>query len=164
MFQNLQQGDTVYVIDKSGVPFLKIGQVTSKGAPVAVAPSQTNGLMFGLNQQMELTIRASVDGKEGDFPHLLTTESTHDYGSMVVADTREGALSEIDKIRVKAQGELDRKEANEKTVDACEEMSKKLNPTYAKEKARDEAIESLSGRMTDIESSLGQILELLNKK
>ncbi len=164
MFQNLRQGDTIYVIDKSGVPYLKIGQVTSIGNPVAVAPTQTNGLMLGLNQLMEITVRASVDGNEGDFPHLLTTEGTHDYGNMVVTDTREGALSEIDKIRMKAQGELDRRETNEKTVDACEEMSKTLNPAYAKEKARDEALESLSDRLDGMESTMGQILELLNKK
>ena len=164
MFQNLQQNDTIYVIDKSGVPQLKIGQVVHKSTPMAVAPTQTSGLMLGMNQQMEITLRAIVDGHEGDFPHLLTTECSHDYGNMVVVDTREAALSEIDKIRMKAQGELDRTEHNKLTVASCEEMSKTLNPSYAKEKERDEAIGKLSSRLNGIESSMEQILKLLNKK
>lgn len=164
MFQNLRQNDTIYVIDKTDVPVLKIGQVIDKGNPMPVTPTQTSGLMMGMNQRLELTIRAKVDGVEGDFPHLLTDESTHDYGNMTVADSRESALSEIDKIRMKAQGELDRQELNEKTVESCEDMSKTLNPTYAKEKERDEAIDNLNSRMKGIESNVSQILKLLNKK
>ena len=164
MFQNLRQNDTIYVIDKTDVPVLKIGQVIDKGNPMPVTPTQTSGLMMGMNQRLELTIRAKVDGVEGDFPHLLTDESTHDYGNMTVADSREAALGEIDKIRMKAQGELDRQELNEKTVEACEDMSKTLNPTYAKEKERDEAIDNLNSRMKGIESNVSQILKLLNKK
>lgn len=164
MFQNLRQNDTIYVIDKTDVPVLKIGQVIDKGNPMPVTPTQTSGLMMGMNQRLELTIRAKVDGVEGDFPHLLTDESTHDYGNMTVADSREAALGEIDKIRMKAQGELDRQEMNEKTVESCEDMSKTLNPTYAKEKERDEAIDNLNSRMKGIESNVSQILKLLNKK
>lgn len=164
MFQNLRQGDTIYVIDKSGVPFLKMGVVVHKGNPMAVTPTQTNGLMLGMNQQMEITLRANVSGQEGDFPHLLTIEDTHDYGNMVVAGTREAALSEIDKIRMKAQGELDRKEYNENTVASCEEMSKTLNPAYAKEKERDEAIGNLNSRLDGIEDTMSQILKHLNSK
>ena len=164
MFQNLRQSDTIYVIDKSGVPFLKTGLIVNKSNPMAVTPAQTNGLMLGLNQQMEITLRANVNGQEGDFPHLLTTEDTHDYGNMVVASTREAALSEIDKIRMKSQGELDRKEFNEKTVESCEEMSKTLNPAYAKEKERDEAIGNLNSRLDGIEDTMSQILKHLNNK
>ena len=163
MFQNLRENDAIYVIDKTGVPYLKIGQVLKVGSPIAATPTQTNGLLMGLNQQMEITVRANVDGQEGNFAHLLTNENVHDYGNMVVTESREAALSEIDKIRMKSQGELDRREINEQTVDACEEMSKTLNPTYAKEKERDEAIDKLSGRLDNMEGSIAQILKILNK-
>lgn len=143
---------------------MKMGVVVNKSNPIPATPTHTNGLMLGMNQQMEITLRANVGGQEGDFPHLLTTEDTHDYGNMVVAGTRESALSEIDKLRMRAQGELDRKEQNEKTVASCEDMSKTLNPAYAKEKERDEAIGSLSSRLDGIESAMSQILKAINKK
>ena len=90
----------------------------------------------------------------------------NDYGNMLIAETREAALSEIDKIRMKSQGELDRQEINEQTVTACEEISKTLNPTYAKEKERDAAISSLGGRLDSLESGMAEILEYIknNKK
>lgn len=164
MFQNLHQNDTIYIIDKNGVPSLKTGLFIDKTAPTTVTPSQTNGLMMNMNLQYEFTIRASVDGQEGKFPNILTTEVVHDYGNMVVASTRESALSEIDKIRIKSQGELDRREINELTVGSCEEMSRTLNPSYAKEKERDEAMEEFGNRLDGIESSMEKILKLLNKK
>lgn len=164
MFQNLKVNDAIYVIDKSGVPSLKIGQVVSVGKPMPANPVQTPGLMMGLNQQFQITIRAKVDGQEGDFNQLLTTENVHDYGNMLITDSRESLLSEIDKIRMKSQGELDRQKVNEQTVVACEEMSKTLNPEYAKEKERDEAISSLGGRLDNIESMLTKFMERLNNK
>lgn len=164
MFQNLKVNDALYVIDKSGVPSLKIGQVVSVGKPMPANPVQTPGLMLGMNQQFQITIRAKVDGQEGDFNQLLTTESVHDYGNMLITDSRESLLSEIDKIRMKSQGELDRQQVNEQTVVACEEMSKTLNPEYAKEKERDEAISSLGGRLDNIESMLTKFMERLNNK
>lgn len=164
MFQNLKVNDALYVIDKSGVPSLKIGQVVNVGKPMPATPVQTPGLMMGLNQQFQITIRAKIDGQEGDFNQLLTTESVHDYGNMIITDSRETLLSEIDKIRMKSQGELDRHDLNEQTVAACEEMSKTLNPEYAKAKERDEAISKLGGRLDSIESMLTQFMEQLNNK
>lgn len=165
MFQNLKQNDALYVIDKSsGVPSLKIGQVVSVGKPMPANPVQTPGLMLGMNQQFQIAIRAKVDGQEGDFGQLLTTESVHDYGKMLIIDNREALLSEIDKMRMKAQGELDRRELNEQTVAACEEMSRTVNPEYAKEKERDEAISSLGGRLDNIESMLSKFMEQINNK
>lgn len=164
MFQNLKVNDALYVIDKSGVPSLKIGQVVSVGMPMPATPVQTPGVMLGLNQQYQITIRAKIDGQEGDFNQLLTNESVHDYGNLIVTDSRETLLSEIDKIRMTSQGELDRQDLNEKTVMACDEMSKTLNPEYAKAKERDEAISRLGGRLDNIESMLSKFMEQLNNK
>lgn len=162
MFQNLKVNDAIYVIDKSGVPSLKIGQVVNVGKPMPATPVQTPGLMMGLNQQFQITIRAKIDGQEGDFSQLLTTESVHDYGNMIITDSRESLLSEIDKIRMTSQGELDRHDLNEQTVVACDEISKSLNPEYAKEKERDEAISKLGGRLDGIEGMLAKLMEQIN--
>ena len=163
MFQNLKQNDALYVIDKSnGVPSLKIGQVVNVGKPMPATPVQTPGMMLGLNQQFQITIRAKIDGQEGDFSQLLTNESVHDYGNVIITDSREAVLSEIDKIRMKSQGELDRHDLNEQTVVACDDMAKTVNPEYAKEKERDEAISNLGGRLDNLESGMAKILEYIN--
>lgn len=163
MFQNLRQGATIYVMDKTEkVPVLKMGQVVNVGAPAPVYNTNPT-LMTGFNAKMEMTIRASVDGAEGDFAHLPCDQGVHDYGSTVVADSQEAMLAVVDNVEREAQQRIDNRENDEKTVAACGEMKKTLNPNYAKEMARDEELKNLSGRLDGIEDSVSQILKLLNK-
>jgi hypothetical protein len=164
MFQNLRQGNTLYVLDKSDVPVLRIGEVVSVGNPTPVYNTQTAGLTIGMQPKMEISIRCRVDGKEGDFAHLPIEQNVHDYGDMLVADSREAMLSEVDNLKQRAQAVLDKVEYSKATITACGEMFKTLNPNYAKEQERDEAITSLSDRLNGIESSITQILKTLNKK
>jgi len=162
MFQNLRQGSTLYIIDKTGdAPVFKTGQVVSVGNP---APVYNNQFTMGMQPKFEITVRAKVDGKEGDFAHLPAAMDVHDYGAMFVSDSREAVLNEIGNICQTAQDELDRADKNKAIVAACREMSKAINPSYAKEAERDEAIDSLSSRLDGIESSMAEVLKLLNKK
>ena len=164
MFQNLRQGNTLYVLDKGDVPVLRIGEVVSVGNPAPVYNTQTAGLTIGMQPKMEMSVRCRVDGKEGDFAHLPIEQNIHDYGNMLVADSREAMLSEVDNIKQRAQAVLDKVDSSKATIAACGEMFKVLNPNYAKEQERDEAITSLSDRLDGIESSITQILKTLNKK
>lgn len=163
MFQNLRQGNTLYVIDKSGVVTLKVGQIVSVGNPTPVYNTQTAGLTIGIQPKMEVLVRAKVDDKEGDFPNLPADRNVHDYGTMVVTDSREAALSEVDAIKQCAQGVLDSVPHNEATIAACDEIFKALNPSYAKEQERDAAISSLSQRLDGFEKTLVNIEKLLSK-
>ena len=163
MFLNLRQGATIYVLDKSGkIPVLKTGQVINVGNPTPTYNAQPN-LMTGFQQKMEIAIRAKVDGIEGEFAHLPTDQSVYNYGNMVVADSQEAMLGEVENVSREAQQRLDNRENDEKTIEACGEMYKVLNPHYAKEKERDDELKAFSTRLDGIENSVGQILELLNK-
>lgn len=164
MFQSLRQGSTIYVLEKSDIPTLKMGQVLNVGQPTPVYNTQTAGITMGLHPTMEVAIRAKVEDKEGDFSHLPAGQSVYDYGNMVVADSREAMLSEIDNISRNAQQRLDSRDKDEATVAACRDMFKKLNPNYAKEVERDEAIGNLNSRLDGIETTMSQVLKLLNKK
>lgn len=164
MFQNLRQGNTLYILDKSDVPVLKMGQVVNVGQPTAVYNTKTAGLTMGLQPKMELTIRAKVDDKEGDFSHLPADMTVHDYGNMIVTDNREAMLSEVDSLKQGAVQILESVERSKATIAACDEMFKVLNPSFAKEMARDEAIGNLNERLNGIESTMSQMLKLLNKK
>ena len=42
-------------------------------------------------------------------------------------------------------------------ISACEKILKELNPIYAKEQERDEAIDNISGRMDRIEGILARL-------
>lgn len=164
MFQSLRPNDTIYILDKADVPSLRTGQVVNVSAPTPVYNTQTIGVTMGMQTTKEVLVRAKVDEKEGDFAHLPAEGTVKDYGNMIVTDSREAMLSEVDKIRMNAQNELNREELNKSTVSACDEMFKTLNPNYAKELERDQAIDNLNSRLNGIENSMSQILKLLNKK
>ena len=164
MFQNLRQGSVLYVLEKSEKPVLKMGEVVSVGAPTPMYNTQTAGLTMGFQPTMEVVVRAKVDGKEGDFPHLPATNGVHDYGNMVVTDSREAMLGEVDTLKRTAENVLASVERNENVVSECDTILKSLNPDYAKAKERDEAISNLNNRLDGIESTMSQVLKLLNKK
>ena len=48
-------------------------------------------------------------------------------------------------------------EQHKSNISACENILKELNPIYAKEKERDEAIDNISGRMDRIEDILARL-------
>lgn len=163
MFQNLRQGNQIYILEKGEKPSLKIGQVLKVGSPTAVYNTQTTGIMNGFQPKMEIVVRANVDGTEGDFAHLYTDESVHDYGNMVVTDSREAMLSEVDSLKQKSQQEIDRLEYNKSVVASCGEIFKVLNPRYAKEQERDEAIKDLNSRFDNFEKRMGTTLSNIEK-
>lgn len=164
MFQNLRQGNTLYILEKSETPTLKMGEVVSVGAPTPVYNTQTAGLTMGFQPKMEMSVRAKVDDKEGDFAHLPTDQSVHDYGTMIVTDGREAMLSEVDAMKQRSRHILETVDYHKEVVEACEDMCKKLNPNYAKERERDEAIDTLNERMSGIEEELSKVVKLLTKK
>lgn len=48
-------------------------------------------------------------------------------------------------------------EQHKSNIVACEKILKELNPVYAKEQERDEAIDNISGRMDRIENILARL-------
>lgn len=151
-------------MEKSDKPVLKMGEVVSVGAPTPMYNTQTAGLTMGFQPTMEVVVRAKVDGKEGDFPHLPAANGVHDYGNMVVTDSREAMLGEVDTLKRTAENVLASVERNENVVSECDTILKSLNPDYAKAKERDEAISNLNSRLDGIEDTMSQVLKLLNKK
>jgi hypothetical protein len=162
MFQSLRQGSTIYVLDKtSGVPVLKTGEVINVGAPTPIFNTPNTGIGLGFQPKYEIAIRARVDGKEGDFSHLPADQSSHNYGALIVTDTREAMLNEVNLVNNEAQQRIDNRPNDEATVKACSEIFKDLNPAYAKEQERDEAMSQLSNRLDGIEDAVTKILNAL---
>lgn len=55
-------------------------------------------------------------------------------------------------------------EQHKSNIEACENILKELNPIYAKESERDEAIDKISGRMDRIEGILARLENTLRYK
>ena len=59
---------------------------------------------------------------------------------------------------------IDNVEQHKENIAACEEILKQLNPVYAKEQQRDEAIDNISGRMDRMENVLVRLESILTKQ
>lgn len=142
---------------------LKVGQVTSVGAPFPKYKTITPNVGVGIQPEMVVDIHAKTDEQEYDFKQLPCNSSVSNYGNAIVSDSREAMLSEVDDMKQRSQGILDSVEYHEKVLVACDEMLKSLNPNFAKEVARDEAINSLSERLDNFEKKFGQSLSNIEK-
>lgn len=55
-------------------------------------------------------------------------------------------------------------EQHKTNIEACENILKQLNPVYAKEQERDDAINDISGRMDRMEDVLARLESMLTRQ
>jgi hypothetical protein len=80
-----------------------------------------------------------------------------------LSENKEGMIQEVDAMLTNSKAIINSVEQHKVNVEACEEILKELNPVYAKEQQRDEAIDSISGRMDRMEDVLARLESILTK-
>lgn len=161
MFQGLRQNSIFYVLDKSGEPTLKIGQVISVSNPQPKFPYQPGQF----NPQLETTVDVKVkmpDG-EAEFKQLPSNGQIANSGNLVVADSRDAMIAEVEAMLRNSKEVLDSKDYHEKVVKNCEQIMGVLNPQIAKEKAQEQRIGNLEADMTGMKGTLSNIETMLQR-
>lgn len=163
MFQNLRQGNTLYVLEKGKTPELRIAQVTNVSQQMP-RYNTTPTVGIGLNADMVVDVKAKAGEQDYEFKQLSCNKSVESYGNAVVSDNREAMLSEVDAMRQMSQQIIDSVDYHKKVIEATTDMLKTLNPNFAKEQERDEAIKDLYRKMDSFGATLGNIEKLLSKE
>lgn len=161
MFQGLRPNSIFYVLDKSGEPTLKIGQVISVSNPQPKFPYQPGQF----NPQLETTVDVKVkmpDG-EAEFKQLPSNGQIANSGDLVVSESREAMSAEIEAMLRHSREVLESKEYHEKVVTNCEQMLGVLNPQIAKEKAQEQRIVNLEADMNGMKGTLSNIETMLQR-
>lgn len=161
MFQGLRPNSIFYVLDKSGEPTLKIGQVISVSNPQPKFPYQPGQF----NPQLETTVDVKVkmpDG-EAEFKQLPSNGQIANSGDLVVSESREAMSAEIEAMLRHSREVLESKEYHEKVVTNCEQMLGVLNPQIAKEKAQEQRIVNLEVDMNGMKGTLSNIETMLQR-
>lgn len=162
MFQGLRQNSIFYVLDKSGEPTLKIGQVVNVSNPQPKFPSYQPGQF---PQPMETTVDVKVkmpDG-EAEFKQLPSNGQIANSGDLVVSESREAMSAEIEAMLRHSKEVLESKEYHEKVVKNCEQMLGVLNPQIAKEKAQEQRIGNLEADVSGMKGTLSNIETMLQR-
>ena len=112
---------------------------------------------FGANLQTVVDVTVKIDNDKKEFVGVPSTATIHSYGDYVLSESKDNMIQEVTTMMENSKSILSNVEQHKSNISACEKILKELNPVYAKEQERDEAIENISGRMDKIENILARL-------
>ena len=160
MFQTLRKGATIYILDRTSEPEVKVGYVENVTPPRPMYPTYNPAASLGTNMQtvVDMTVRIGNEQKEFSVPSNL---SLHTYGDYTLSENKEAMISEVVSLLQNSKDVLDSVEKHKAAISAYENILKQLNPVYAKEQERDSAIESLTQQMGSMQTTLNRLESIL---
>lgn len=93
----MRKGSTVYVLDRTAEPEVKIGYVDNVSIPRPMYPTYNPSVSLGTNMQtvVDITLRIDDENKEFCVPSNL---SLHTYGDYTLSENKEAMISEVDSL------------------------------------------------------------------
>ncbi len=161
MFSSLQQGSLIYILDKTDAPKMKIGEVVSVSAP------RTNGFMSNsFNSTMCVDLKVNVDGSVFDYNAIPSSYSivTYNNGKVTISETKQGLQSEVETIISNSKQVLNNIDSYKKNIEEGEKILKELSPQFAKDKERDDRLNTLESKFEGVENKIDKILTALTTK
>ena len=163
MFQGLRPNSIFYVLDKSGEPTLKIGQVVSVSNPQPKFPSYQSGQFNPQPMETTVDVKVKMQDGEAEFKQLPSNGQIANSGDLVVSESREAMSAEVEAMLRHSKEVLDSKNYHEKVVKNCEQMLGILNPQIAKEKAQEQRIGNLEADVSGMKGTLSNIETMLQR-
>lgn len=162
MFSSLNQGSIIYILDKTERPKFKVGEVVSISQP-KVDYNSTG--QFGQYQATTVDIKVNVEGNTYEYNSIPSSYSviTYNNGKITLSETKQGLQSEVESILQNSKQIVERIDTYKQNIVDCESILKQLNPQFAKDKERDERLNSLEERFGGVEDRLDKIINLINK-
>ena len=161
MFSALSQGSPIYIIDKTDSLKYKTGEV------VGVVQGNSFGGTFGTTSFVPngtVTLKIKVDNNVIDYPEVPINGSvmTYNNGATIICETKQGLISELENTLQHTKQILAERSKYEQIVSDCESLLKEINPVFAKDKERDDRINSLDTKVSSMEGKLDKILNVLS--
>lgn len=162
MFSALNQGSIIYILDKTERPKFKVGEIISISQP-KVDYNSTG--QFGQYQATTVDIKVNIDGNTYEYNSIPSSYSviTYNNGKITLSETKQGLQSEVESILQNSKQIIERIATYKQNIVDCENILKELNPQFAKDKERDERLNSLEERFGGVEDKLDKIINLINK-
>ena len=163
MFQGLRQGSIIYVMERNGVPSLKVGQVVSVSNPQPKFGTFNPNMM----QETFVDVTAKIGDETIDLKQLPSSGNFANLNGAFVSDNRDVMSSEVEAILKNSEQIIESVSYHENVILSCKEMFRILNPQVVKEQERDEKMGMLEQRIGGMEGTLDDIMNMLktlNKK
>lgn len=161
MFSGLRQGTTLYVLDKSQEPRVTMGYVERISTPHPMYQNYNPSVSFGANLQTAVDIVVKLGDDRKEFVGVPSTAIIHSYGDYVISESKDSMIQEVNAMMQNSKSILSNIEQHKSNITACEKILKELNPVYAKEQERDEAIDSLTKQVNSMQDILARLEQKL---
>lgn len=163
MFSALRQGSPIYILEKGQTLVIKIGQVESVTQPRPKYATYNPNVGFGANMETVVDITVKIGNDKKEYVGVPSNLSIHGYGDVVLSESRDAMISEVDGMLQSSKSILDSIDYHRNIIKDCEDILKQLNPAYAKEQERDGAIDSLKNEVETLRKEISKMSALLTK-
>lgn len=163
MFSGLRQGTALYVLDKSEEPKVVTGYVERVSAPHPMYQSYNPNVSFGANLQTVVDVVLKIGNDKKEFVGIPSTSTIHSYGDYVLSESKDNMIQEVNAMLSNSKSIIANVEQHKSNIVACEKILKELNPVYAKEQERDEAIDSLTKQVNGLQDILARLEQRLTQ-
>lgn len=120
-------------------------------------PNYNPNVSFGANLQTVVDITVKMNNDKKEFIGVPSSSFIHSYGDYVISESKDNMINEVNAMMENSRSIISNVEQHKSNIQACEKILKELNPAYAKEQERDEAIDNMSNRMSRIEDVLARL-------
>lgn len=160
MFSALNQGSSIYILDKVDSK-LKIGTITS----ISVPRNNYNPSLNIQNNQV-IDIKCTVEGMNQEYTNIPSTYSLISYnnGQLILSESKQGLQQEVENVLNSSREIINNIDKYQRQIISYEAILKQLNPQFAKDKERDERLDSLESRFEGVSNKLDRILNLVTNK
>lgn len=160
MFSALNQGSLVYILDKTDRPKLKLGEIVSMSQP-------KSSFNYGsMPQATTIDMKVKVDGTTYEYNSIPSNFSivTYNNGKLTISETKQGLQQEVEALLQNSKQILENLGYYKQNIVDCETILKELNPQFAKDKERDERLNSLEVKFNGVEEKIDQLLNIVKQK
>ena len=126
---------------------------------------------YGFNNGAVVDIAVTIDGHRREFSGVQANSSVSVSSNYIITDSKDAMISQIQNRYQNDVDQLGKADFYKSDSEQCAELLGKLNPVFAKDRAMDDAISSLSSRVdqmqgeySEMKTDMKMILKLLTDK
>lgn len=164
MLSNLRPGTPVFVVFKNGprVATAKVAQLSSQYPPQFNFQMPQAGIN-NMSPMFDLTLE--MDGKTELFQRIPANVSIAEFPDkgIILSETRDGVLNEINAMRSQAASELEKRGFYESTVANCDQIILELHPELKREREQSAKISQLEERLAGMSDQIAALTGMLSK-
>lgn len=138
-----------------------MGYVERISTPHPMYQNYNPSVSFGANLQTAVDIVVKLGDDRKEFIGVPSTAIIHSYGDYVISESKDSMIQEVNSMMQNSKSILSNIEQHKSNITACEKILKELNPVYAKEQERDEAIDSLTKQVNSMQDILARLEQKL---